>query len=181
MSDCGIGLLRNRGEQMIRVYKRCVVFALLAISLVPLMLYAYHGQLIRLISDDYGYLGKALESVTWEAMLFWRENWNGDYSNFLLYGLLAPLGERAPALFSIAFIATGLIGFSWFTLRLLTFLGVGQHRHLAAVALAALIMVAYINGAYSPRAFYWFTAAVENYFPEVRRWCVCHMPWAQWL
>ena len=152
---------------MNRVYARIVPVALLVLALVPLSFYVYHGQFTRLFSDDYIYLGKALESGTWQAMLFWRESWNGDYTNFLLYGALAPLGARAPALLSTAFIAAGLIGFTWLVSRFCAFFGVSRHRRMTAIALAALIMVAYIYGAYNLWAFYWLTVMVEYSIPVV--------------
>ena len=65
-----------------------IVFVLLAF--VPLLLFAYLGQFSRLVADDYAYLGKALESGIWESMLFWREQWVGDYSGLLFMGVLAP-------------------------------------------------------------------------------------------
>ena len=152
---------------MNRVYERIATFALLSLALAPLLLYAYHSLFIRLFQDDYGYIGKAMESGTWGAMLFWRENWNGDYTNFLLYGALAPFAERAPTVMSLAFIAAGLLGSTWLVSRLWAFFGVGRHRRLAAFALAAMIIVAYINGAYSLWAYYWFSVVVEYSFPVV--------------
>ena len=142
-----------------------MVVALALLAYCPLALFAYLGHFSRLTYDDYGYLAKPLESGTWEAMLFWREHWNSDYTNFFVYGLLAPLGERLPAVFPSVIIVVGLVGFTWFNTKLLTFLGVKRHLRLVAAALAALNLVAVIGGTFSLASFYWFTASVEYMLP----------------
>ena len=100
-------------------------------------------------------------------MLFWRENWSGDYTNFLLHGLLAPLGVVVPSIFPLLIIAVGLLGFVWLNLKLLAFLRIMHHRYLIAVALASLILAAAINGFYSVEAFYWYSATLEYTFPAL--------------
>ena len=145
--------------------RRVAVLALVLLAILPLLLYVYQGQFIRLIRDDYGHLGMALEAGTWEALLFWREHWNGDYSNYLLYSLLAPLREKAPMVFPAVLLALGLAGFYWLNAKLLAFLAVDKHRRSAALALASLILVAFINGAYDIVSFYWFTGSVEHTLP----------------
>ena len=152
---------------MERVFKLFVVFATLALSLALLLQCVHQSQFIRLYGDDFRYLGKALESGTWQAVLYSRERWQGDYTNLVLYGMLTPLGERAPALISNVFIATGLVGFSALMARVLTFFCLDAHRRLAAFALASLILVAFIYGAYTPITFYWLTGCVEYSLPVV--------------
>lgn len=152
---------------MERVFKLFVVFATLALALALLLQCVHQSQFIRLVGDDFGYLGAALELGTWEAMRDERARWSGDYTNFLIYGLLAPFGARAPALISNVFIATGLVGFSTLIARVPTYFCLGAHRRLAAFALASLILVAFIFGAYTPITFYWFTGCVEYSMPVV--------------
>ena len=137
------------------------------LALIPLLLFAYLGQFSRMMADDYGYLGKALQSGTWEAMLFWRENWNGDYTNFLLYGLLAPMGVIVPSIFPTVILFTGLLGFVWLNLKLLAFLSIRNHRYLIAVALASLVLASAINGFHSGQVYYWFTATLEYTLPAL--------------
>ena len=137
------------------------------LALIPLLLFAYLGQFSRMMSDDYNFLGKALESGTWEAMLYWRGNLEGTYTNFLLYGLLAPLGVVVPSIFPLVIIVLGLLGFVWLNLKLLAYLGITRHRCSVAVSLAALILAAAINGFYSEQVFYWFTAALEYTLPAL--------------
>ena len=150
---------------MKRFYLQLAVLVPALLALVPLVLYVQLGQFIRLHGDDYGHLGKALESGTWEAMRFYRENWNGDYTNFIVYGVLAPFRAAAPAFFSLVVIAAGLVGSFWFSLRLLTFLRVAGNRRLVALALASLSVVGFISGSHNVSVFYWFTGSVEHTFP----------------
>ena len=139
----------------------------LLLAFVPLLLFAYLGHFSRLVADDYGYLGKALESGIWEAMLFWREQWSGDYSNLVLYGILAKIGAIVPSYFLLVIIAVGLPGLAWLTNRVLTFLGFGRHRYKVAAAMAALTLAATFNGYFTTQTYLWFSATVENTLPAV--------------
>ena len=144
---------------------RIAYSAVILLAFIPLVQFAYLGHFSRLTKDDYVYIGKPMESSAWEAMLFFRENWNGDYTNFLLYGFLAPLGERLPSIFPSVIILLGLVCFTWFNARLLTFLRVSHYRRLSAAVLASLTLVAFFGGSYSLLAIYWFTVSVEYVLP----------------
>ncbi len=152
---------------MAKLRGRIVVMVGVGLALVPLSLFAYLGLHNRLLIDDYMYLGLAREIGTWKAMLFWREVWNGDYSNFLLYGLLARLGIAAPPLFALFLCASTFVGFGWVSNTLLAGMGIYAHRRTIVVALASLTTAATINGFYHKEVFYWMTAAVEYTWPAV--------------
>lgn len=136
-----------------------------ALALVPLLLFTFFGLSTRLHADDYANLALPLRIGVWEAMLYWRGAWNGGYSNFLLYGLLAPLGVAAPPFFSFTLIATGFVAFSWIVNTILAHLSIQEHRRAMVVALASLMMAATINGIYTPHTFHWFTSAVVYMWP----------------
>lgn len=136
-----------------------------ALALVPLLLFTYFGLSTRLHADDYVNLALPLRIGAWEAMLYWRGVWNGGYSNFLLYGLLAPLGVATPPFFSLTLIATGFVAFSWIVNTVLAHLSIQKYRRAMVVALASLMMAATINGIYTPHTFHWFTSAVVYMWP----------------
>ena len=137
------------------------------LALIPLLLFAYLGLHNRLLMDDYVYIGLARDIGTWKAMLAWREFWNGGYSNFLLYGLLAPLDASAPPVFSLILCASAFVGFGWLTNTLLANLKIRAHRPAIVVALASLTTAAVINGFYHAQVFYWLTGAVIYNWPAV--------------
>ena len=143
-----------------------VIFGVM-LALVPLMLFTYLGLHNRVMADDYIYLGLARDVGTWKAMAIWREVWNGDYSNFLLYGLLARLGTAAPPVFALFLCASAFVGFGWLTNLILAYLGIRARRRIASVVLAALTTAATINGFYHPQVFYYLTVAVEYTWPAV--------------
>ena len=147
--------------------RRMAVVTGVMLALVPLLLFAYLGLHSRLMLDDYFHLGLARDIGVWNAMEVLRKVWNGDYSNFLLYGLLAPLGAAAPPLFSLFLCASAFVGFGWLTNTLLAYLGLRAHRRAASVVLASLTTAATINGFYHTQVFFWLTAAVEYSWPAV--------------
>ena len=137
-----------------------------ALAQVPLLLFTYFGLHTRLLIDDYAYMGLARQIGAWEAMLQWRELLHGDYSNFLLHGLLAPLAEKAPPIFSLIMMTAAFVGFSWLVNKVLSCLEICRHRHKIVVALASLSVAATIIGFYTAQAFYWMSAAVEYTWPS---------------
>ena len=147
--------------------RRITIICGVVLALIPLFLFAFLSLHTRPMNDDYMNLGLSLRIGTWEAMLYWRGAWNGGYSNFILYGLLAPLGAAAPALFGLTILASALLAYSWMSNAVLARLGVRSNRRAMAVALAALAVAATINGIYSPHAFYSFTSAVVYTWPVV--------------
>ena len=145
--------------------KRAAVAIGVALALVPLLLFAYFGLSMRLLGDDYANLGLPMKIGAWEAMLHWRAVWNGDYSNYLLYGLLAPLGTAVPPFFALVIIITAIVAYGWQINTVLTGLTIRAHRIPIIIALASLSTAAAINGFHAGHAFYWFTAACEYTWP----------------
>ena len=142
-----------------------VKYGLFCLALVPALLFAYLGHFSRLIWDDYDRLGKPIELGLWQALQYFRDTWNGDYTNFLLFGLLAPLGALVPSIFPVALIVIWIAGLVALYSMVLAFLIIRRQRYLIAIALASLTVAAAINGLDSQHSFYWFTSAVEYSLP----------------
>ena len=140
-------------------------YLLFCLALVPALLFAYLGQFSRLIWDDYDRLGKPIELGFWQSVQYFRDSWNGDYTNFLLFGLLAPLGALVPSVFPSALIVIWIAGSALLYLQVFTFLEIRRQRYLVAIALASLTVAAAINGLDSQHSFYWLTATVEYTLP----------------
>ena len=140
-------------------------YLLFCLALVPALLFANLGHFSRLMWDDYSRLGMPLELGFWQAMQYFRDTWNGDYTNFLVFGLFAPLGVRAPAIFPSVIIAIWLASLVLLYRKILAFLEIKRHRYPIAIAVASLTVAVAINGLYSQQSFYWFTATVEYSLP----------------
>ncbi len=134
------------------------------LSFAPALLFGYLGTFSRLWADDYGYVGKPLETGTWQALLFWRETWTGEYSNHALIGLLSPLGAALPAVFPLIIIGVGLLGMAALVAQVLP-RPAPPWRYIAALALGALVLGAGINGMHSAESFFWLSASVEYTLP----------------
>jgi hypothetical protein len=145
--------------------KRLAVAIGVALALAPLLLFTYFGLNTRLLGDDFAYLGLANRIGAWEAMLAWRAYWNGGYSSFLFYGVLAPLGAHAPPLFAFVVIASAFVAYSWLINTTLAYLKIGFERVPVVIALAALAAAATVNGLYTAQAYYWLTAAMVYTWP----------------
>lgn len=147
--------------------KRISVMIGLALALIPLLLFAYFGLSTRLMGDDYANVGLPMQIGAWETMQFWRTVWNGGYSSFLLWGLLAPLGTAAPALFSFAVIASLFVAYSWMANAALAQLCQLPYRRPLAAVLASLMVAATLNAFYSPHTLYWYASGVTYVAPVV--------------
>jgi len=150
-----------------RLNRRIAVIFSVALALVPLLLFMYLGLHNRLIYDDYLHLGLARDLGAWKAMLIHRELWNGDHSNFLLYGVLAHFGIAAPPLFALILCASAFVGFSWLTSTILARQNIRAHRRKVSIVLAALTTAAAINAFYHQEAFHFLTPSVEYTWPAV--------------
>ena len=169
--------------QNAEMYRRQVLTKLLALlallfATVPLLIFAYSSTFSRMHMDDYGYLGKALEVGAWESMLFWRGLWNGDYTSFLVHGMLAPLGVKVPAVFPMVIMALGLAGLAWLTNMLLSLLTPDRQQYLAVSALAALTLAATFHGFLDRGTIFWLSATVEYTLPAVNLLLLVTLAWS---
>lgn len=141
--------------------KRAAVTIGVALALIPLLPFAYFGLSTRLMADDYSHLGMAAKYGIWEALLIFRDSWNGHFSSFLVFGFSTPLGTAAPPFFASAQLVLALVAFSWLVNAVLAQLRVVLYRRAISVALAALAVAATVNGFYSAHSFYWYSSAVH--------------------
>ena len=147
---------------MTRRSKRIAVTAGVALAFIPLLQFAYLGLHIRPQADDYDFFALPLRIGIIETILHWRSAWHSYYTNFLTHGLMAPLGAAAPAIFSVILIATLLAAYTWLANTILASLRGQTYRRAVAIALAALMTAATINGVYAPHSFHWYSSAVEH-------------------
>ena len=139
---------------------------MLLLSLMPAALFAYLGHFSRLMGDDYRAFSMVRELGAWDSMLHWWNAWNGSYSVNLLHGLLEPLGTaRIPPIFPTFIIILWLLGLSWIILQALRHLQVGYGRLPIAIALAALIIAAMIQGLHTWESIYWYSASARYSLP----------------
>lgn len=132
---------------------------------MPALFYAYLGSFSRLYADDYVRIGLPMDIGAWETMLYLREVFNGDYTNFLVFGLLSPWGSNITRVFPLFLILVTILGFSWLINTALSWAQFGARRRLAAAGLASLVIPAIIHGMPDLEAIYWYTASVEYYLP----------------
>lgn len=132
----------------------------LILALLPLLFLAYMGQFSRIMYDDYTYLLVGSELGPWEAMIYWRDTWNGAYTDQLLHGIFAPLGAAAPRILPSLLLSSWLLSLTLLFRSSLRRLQVKRHRNTIAIVAAALTVVAAVNAFYTKQTFYWYTAVV---------------------
>ncbi len=138
---------------------------LLLLTLLPLLLLAYLGQFSRLMLDDYIYLSVGRELSPWEAILVWRNTWNGAYTDQVLHVFFARFGAAAPRLLPSIHLSLWLLTLTLLFQSALSWLTVKRHRNAIALAAAALTVVATVNAFYTQQSFYWYTASVAYSLP----------------
>ena len=130
-----------------------------------MLLVAYLGSHIRLFSDDYLHLqtGRELDPIS--NMLHWRETWNGSYSYYFFHGLVGSFAPGITSVMPTIIMALWLLGLSWLCYQGLTILRIKKQRLTLAVALAAAVLSATINGLVSPESILWYSASVRYTLP----------------
>ena len=151
---------------MTRTGKRFATLSLLLLALLPSVFFAYKGLHSRPYSDDMIRIGLASEIGIWEMMHYHRETWNSEYTNFLLIGMMAPLGAAAPAVFSLVMIALAFAAFGWLVDAAGRCMNMPMRRELV-VALASLMVAATIFGLPDPVSFCWLSAAADYILPVI--------------
>ncbi len=136
-----------------------------AVLTLSLLLIIYSGSHSRLMGDDFCHLTPGLEYGPWQNVLFWRNSFNGSYSKYFLYGLVAPLDTLVPSVFVVLIVGIWLFGLVWLIVaghRLL-----GQMRPpLSVTILIAAAMVSYsIFCMVSQKSVYWFASASGHTLP----------------
>ena len=142
-----------------------VKWLLVLVALVPAGLFAYLGHFSRVIGDDYCIFSYANEMGTWGSTLYQLNRWTGAYSRSLLHGLLAPVDIVATSLAPFAMILILFVGCSWVILHIPGFRMSQLPSRMAMIALAALVVGAWANGALSLEPIYWFNANTTYALP----------------
>ena len=148
-------------------FKRNVIFLwlMVALALAPAALYAYLGQFVRMMGDDYCHAALGRELGAWGGMLDRYNNWSGAYSSFFLGNALAPLDALPSMMMPPLLIVLWLVGLFWLIDEGLTHLKISHSRRPLALAMAALALAAAVNGFPSPRSFYHYSASIRYTLP----------------
>ncbi len=134
---------------------------LLILACLPLLQFAYMGQFSRLMSDDYLYLAAGRDLGPWEAIFYWRNTWNGSYTDQIMHGIFARFGSDAPRMLTVLLLTVWLLSLTWLIKCALCRLKLESHRKSISLAAAALAIAAMINAFHTQQSLYWYSANVH--------------------
>ena len=146
-----------------------IQWLMVALALVPIILYAYLGQFTRLISIDNCEVAAARDVGVWERHLRDYTGNGGRYSPYLFHLTLAPLDTHLTRITLTASIIVWLGGCYWLAFQGLGFLKIDHSRPALSLAIAALTVAATINAFfhYDFETFYHNAVFVTNVVPIV--------------
>ena len=137
-----------------------------ALTLAPLVLYAYLGHFSRLMIDDYAHFANALWLGFRDNFNYWRNSWNGSFSFYTFHDLLTPLDPaRLPPIFPALTIVLWLTGLAWLISLLLRCLQLRRNHLPFAISLSALTVLASIKSFHTLESIYWYSAIVRHTLP----------------
>lgn len=140
--------------------------SLLALCLVPMLLFAWMGWHTRPYTDDFCHITDFAQQDLWQLILSQRNaDNNGSYSTLITAVALGPFGLAIVQIFPALLIALQFIATSALCNRSLRVLGVGRHRMAIAVGLAALLVGAVCASVLTQQVYYWFTASMKYSLP----------------
>lgn len=141
-------------------------FLLLALCLLPMLLFAYRGFFSRPMSDDFCHLAITPQLSIWDNLLHWRNGVsNGSFANMAMNSLLTPLGKTVTSTFPALLISLWFACTAALLIHLMARLGFNRHRLLIALALAGLLVAAISDGLTTPASLYWYTASLKYMAP----------------
>ena len=144
---------------------RLIQAGLLALSLLPILLFAYMGLHTRLIHDDFIYTATGRELGAWETTVQFYNRWSPAYTTVYIKAALSSLGVLLPPLSIALIVGLWMLGFYLLSREAIALLGLAGRRWLIALAVAALLAAAAINAFYSPQSFYWFSCNMTYTLP----------------
>ena len=115
---------------------------LVAMSLVPLLLFAYLGLHSRPMSDDYCHILTAGRLNLLDYILYWRDHVDGSFSDYVVRDLLGPLGFEITRLFPAIVIGVWFVSTAALLAKCLELLAVQRHRLVIAVSLSIPLVAA---------------------------------------
>ena len=138
---------------------------LVALALVPSLLFAYHGQFSRMFGDDYCRVESGLAHGPFDNVAIWRSNWAGSYTKYFLHSVFAPLDWQITRILPAAASLLWLIGLFWLLWRAFGLWGWRRHRLSAALICASLLLATMIDGFYTKETFFYYTAHLTYAMP----------------
>ena len=138
---------------------------LLALSLLPILLFFCMGLHTRMIHDDFGYTATGQALGAWDTMVQYYNRWSPAYTTVYIKAALSSLGVLLPPLSIVLIVGLWMLGFYLLAREAIALLGLAGCRWLIALAAAALLAAAAINAFYSPQSFYWFSSNMTYTLP----------------
>ena len=155
------------GEQWVKTNR--IQWLMVALALVPIVLYAYLGQFTRLMSVDNCEVAAVRDVGVWERYLINYNRIGGRYSPYLFQLIFAPLDTHLTRITLLASIIVWLVGCYWLVFQGLGFLKIDHSRSALSLAIAGLTVATAINAFfhYSFETFHHHAVFVTNVLPIV--------------
>lgn len=134
-------------------------------ALAPALLFAYLGQFMRMMRDDYSRIALALESGPISHIIHHRNSWGGSFGNIFIQGVLGTLDGSSARLLPALIIAIWLLGLIWLLAIAIKQLKLAASPLTVSTVVASLVAAATINGFYSLETLYWYTASTAYALP----------------
>ena len=151
---------------MMKARGKVVWALLLALCLVPMLLFAFLGFSSRPMSDDFCHFAITPSLSIRDNLLYWRNGGdNGSYSNLAMNSLLTPFGLSVARAFPALLIGLWFVSTAALLSGLMGRFGLIRHRLVIALALAALLVAAISDSTSTPAALYWYTASLKYTAP----------------
>ncbi|MDE2855122.1 MAG: hypothetical protein OXN88_13195 [Chloroflexota bacterium] len=150
-----------------QMFKSGLSALLVALALIPALLFAFNGQFSRMFRDDGCHIRWGRDRGAWDNMLAQREAWNGAYGDFFLHGLFGPLDQHIVQILPLVSLLIWLGAVAWLIWQALGYFRLQHGRWAIAFIAAGLILAATIHAFYTLEVFYWYSANVRYFLPLV--------------
>ena len=138
----------------------------LALCLLPMLLFAWLGWYTRPMSDDFCHFAITPHLSIWDNLLHWRNGeFNGSYSNMAMNSLLTPFGPHVTRTFPALLISLWFVVTAVLLSNLMARLDLVRHRLIITLALSALLVASASDSINTPASLYWYTASLKYTTP----------------
>lgn len=165
MTDYSLVDRQATAENQRRFTARLLDVALIALFLLPVLIYAYGGTFTRYIADDYCAAGAVNTYGFLGSIDYWYQAWSGRYTEWVFKGIAAYFGVGFSALLPAFSMALLFITCAW-TLHIIARLLRLRRPVFAALLMASgLTNVTVITAPNVFQSFYWTGAVIPYILP----------------
>lgn len=152
---------------MTKMFAKYLPMLVIAALLLPLLAMAYLGQYSRYIADDYCTTARALSEGVLGSTLWWYNHWAGQFTNWIVKGSAAFLGQGLTALLPTLVLSAGTAVAAWMIYQVAKIIQLPLPRVNAVIGGSLLVFAVFDGTPSLIQSLFWLGAVIPYTTPLI--------------